>query len=406
MFPTLLHGLRTQLHADSLETTQQMSRFVLGQRPGLRLLDRGLRQSTRLASAFAILNAARCYLRMREHGPAGGILACAYRPNERRATDELRGILGTLPWCDIEIDLREVTGRALEFRPERLTSIARLLARRFEPFRMVRAIELLAFHQRLSLLLDRGDYRIAVMSSYSNPWGIALNIAARRRGIPVVLVMHGMPQSPLPRLDYDLAIVSNAAARDTLLRAGCRIDRFILKSGSAQYRPMAALPTRDATVGVLLSKDPAPARVTAWLHALAHHPRIGKIVVRKHPANLWTGLEDAVGARISTEGSTLDAIRRCDLIVAGNSSVHVEAVAAGVPSVYVTDLDGAGDVVGFEESGLVWPCDDPAALDLDAIDPFYARPAWRTVLGRYVNLDQTDADVAAETRAAFRELGV
>ena len=41
---------------------------------------------------------------------------------------------------------------------------------------------------------------------------IALNVAARRRGIPVVLVMHGASLWPLPRLEYDLAIVNNLAA--------------------------------------------------------------------------------------------------------------------------------------------------------------------------------------------------
>jgi hypothetical protein len=278
----------------------------------------------------------------------------------------------------------------------------------------VRAVELLGYEARLARILARGGYRVAVMSSYSNPWGIALNIAARRRGIPIVLVMHGMPLWPLPRLDYDLAIVNNQAAYETLTRAGCRIDRVIIKSGRARYRPMpAALPARGMTVGILLSKDPVPERVTMWLHALARHPRVDAIVVRKHPANLWNSLDEAVTATelagrvsISTTPSIVDDIRRCNLVIAGNSSAHVDAVAAGVHSVFARGLDGApDDVLGLVRDGVVFAVNEPSSLDLDELVRFYARTTWLGGLRRHVNTDQDDDAVAAAMRTAFRELG-
>lgn len=385
---TLLYGLQTQLAADGAETTQQIARFLLEQRRGLRLLDRALRYDS-FAKAFAVGNAARCALRMTERGPSGGVLAFSYRANERRATDEVHAMLD-MPWCDIEL----AASLGFELEPRRLARIAGMLARRYEPFRMLRAVEMLAFHARLSSMLER--YRVAVMSSYSNPWGIALNVAARRRGMPIVLVMHGMPQWPVPRLDYDLAIVNNRAAHETLVRAGCRIDRVIVKSGLAHYRPIKSLPAIP-TVGVLLSKDPDPARVRAVIDELAPRP----VIVRKHPANLWDGVDALASDRvsISTLPSSLDDVRRCDVVIAGNSSVHVDAVTAGVPSVYVRDLDRAGDdILGFVRDGLI--CDD-----LDTVQAFYARPTWRAALGKHVNLEQDQAAVAAETRAAFQELG-
>jgi hypothetical protein len=416
---TLLYGLKTQLETDSTETAQQVARFVIEQRRGVRLLDSALRRTahTPIARAFAALNATRCYLRMRESGPTGGVLSCAYRANERAATDLVRAMLGTTKWCDVEIDFRDVRrdlAAATALEPRRLARIAGLLARRYEPFRMLRAVELLGYDARFARILDGGRYRVAVMSSYSNPWGIALNIAARRRGIPIVLVMHGMPLWPLPRLDYDLAIVNNQAAYETLLRADCRIDRIIVKSGRARYRPMpAALPATEMTVGVLLSKDPVAERVTTWLHALARDPRVGAIIVRKHPANLWTKLDEALSATelvgrvsISTTPSIVEDIRRCDLVIAGNSSAHVDAVATGVRSIFARGLDGApDDVLGLVRDGVVFPTNEPSSLDLDEVVRFYAHSAWLTGLRRHINIDQDDDAVAAATRAAFRELG-
>jgi len=73
------------------------------------------------------------------------------------------------------------------------------------------------------------------MSSHSNPHGVAFNLAARKFGVPVVLITHGMPIRPVVRLTYDLAVVHNEAARQTYAEEGCRMDRIIVHGRGQNY---------------------------------------------------------------------------------------------------------------------------------------------------------------------------
>ena len=95
----------------------------------------------------------------------------------------------------------------------RTIGLARALMRRYGVFRALRVVELFAYYRRYASSLPARQFNLAVMSSHSNPHGIALNLAARRFGAPVVLVTHGMPIVPIAVLDYDLAIVECEASR-------------------------------------------------------------------------------------------------------------------------------------------------------------------------------------------------
>ena len=77
------------------------------------------------------------------------------------------------------------------------------------------------------------------MSSHSNPHGIALNLAAKQSGVPVVLITHGMPVRPIARLDYDLAIVEGEASRQVYEDAGCRMGYVVVKSRQCDHVPHA-----------------------------------------------------------------------------------------------------------------------------------------------------------------------
>ena len=124
----------------------------------------------------------------------------------------------------------------------RVFRIARLLHRRHEFFKVLRVAELVGYYARYLGIFRSGRFRLALMSSHSNPHGIAFNLAARKCGVPVVLVTHGMPVRPVARLGYELAVVHCEAARQTYLGAGCRMDRVLLHGRRQDYAPM---PSRE-----------------------------------------------------------------------------------------------------------------------------------------------------------------
>lgn len=414
----LRHGISTQLQNDSSPMVSEIVEYVLAERRAVRWLDSGLRSAaaTRLPDYFAVANGMRCFASLRPVGAGGGVLACAKRENELRAVKNLRESLGDLPWSDIEFRLRG----ALDRRGSRAGGVghlartarlARSLRRKHDVFHVVRAIEFLSYYERIGQILDGGSYRVAVMSSYSNPWGIALNLAAHRRGIPVVHVMHGQPVWPVPRLDYELAVVNNQASYDLLLRAGCRISRVIVRSAAGRYRPLPfSLPQRKMTVGLFLSKQPRKDCVISWIRGLLRTNGVDLIRLRPHPANLWTGIAGALeefpaGRVIVSNGSAADDLARCDLVIAGNSSVHIDALTAGVHSVYSGGLDhSARDGLSLVAEGLVFEADDVDSMRTEDILRFYQTPEWAARFRRHANLDQDDAEVASETRSAFNEL--
>lgn len=417
---SLRRGIATQIRNDSSPMVSEIVKYVLAERRAVRWLNAGLRSTsaTRLPDYFAVANGMRCFASMRPVGTAGGVLACARRENELRAVKNLRESLGGLPWSDIKFGFRGAleplgsgAGGIRHFA--RTARLARDLRRRHDMFHVLRALELVFYYDRIGQILDGGRYRVAVMSSYSNPWGIALNLAAHRRGIPVVHVMHGEPVWPVPRLDYELAVVNNKASYELLLRAGCRINRVVVRSATSRYRPLPlALPRRNLTVGLFLSKQPRKDSVLAWIRSLLRTGGVESIRLRPHPANLWAGisaaLEEFPADRVTlSDGSAADDLRRCDLVIAGNSSVHIDALTTGVHTVYSRDLDhSAGGGLSLVADGLVFEaCDIGAgAMRTDDILRFYGTPQWASGFRRHVNLDQDDAEVAGETRSAFNEL--
>ena len=304
-----------------------------------------------------------------------------------------------------------------DMRLQPILRIARLLHRRYEFFKVLRVVELIGYYTRYLGIFQHARYRLAVMSSHSNPHGIAFNLAARKCGVPVVLITHGMPVRPVAKLSYDLAVVHCEVARQIYLEAGCRMDRVLIHGRRQDYSPMpaASLPERLA-VGIFLCKDVNEERLRALVDRLAVDPRVSRILVRPHPKNLWLGLDTWIASRKdqrirrSPTGPVFRDLEESDIVLAGNSSVLVDAVTAGRPSGYVTGLDyGPADLHEFVARGLIYQIQDEAcghnkALDFGKMLCFYQRSDWSKVVRLFANIDEDAASVTAQASAAMLEL--
>jgi hypothetical protein len=294
----------------------------------------------------------------------------------------------------------------------RVFSIARRLHRRHEFFKVLRVVELVSYYARYLGLFRGGRYQLALTSNHSNPHGIAFNLAARRCGVPVVLVTHGMPVRPVARLRYDLAVVHCEAARRTYLEAGCRVERFLIHGRRQDYAPMPAGPLAGRlSVGVFLCKDVNEGRLRALVERLLADARVGRVLVRPHPKNLWVGLDAWIASRKeprlrrSPAGPVSQDLAAADIVLAGNSSVLVDAVTAGRPAGYVAGIDhGPADLHEFVARGLIYPIEEGRGFDPDAMLRFYRRPDWPNVLRLFANVDEDGAAVAARVREVMRGL--
>ncbi len=417
----LSSGMKALIACDSGAVVAGIVDFVVSQHASLRVLTRALARAdgTPLGIAVIVLNGLRCYLGVRVSGHGRAVVAVR-RPNERRAVVDLKRMIPDCQWTELLFEWRLAPMAAALAKLcrtaitdcRRTIRLARTLMRRYGVFRALRVVELLAYYRRYCELLAGRQFDLAVMSSHSNPHGIALNLAARRFGAPIVLVTHGMPIIPVAPLDYDLAVVECEASRRIYEDAGCRMSHVVIKS---RKRDCAALrlplPSRGLRVGVFLSKDPIEERVVLCVNALLTSSRVTKVLVRPHPVNLWSGLAermDSLGdrrVRLLSERSLAMDLRECDLVLAGNSTVLLDSVVAGCPACYVRGLDhGPYDVQSFVRDGLVCELTQPWSIDHGAILRFYDQHGWPAVLRRYADVDRDEAEVARAVRAALSSL--
>jgi hypothetical protein len=415
-------GIRGLLRCDEAEVVEGIARYVMSQHGSLRVGSAlmGRARGTRLPSATALLGGLTRFLEVRAGESREGVVWVARLGNERRAVEALPQLLPETDWTEWKFRRRPDAAalRALAgLRPasiRRAFRLARRLHRRHEFFKVLRVLELLGYYARYLSLFRGGRFRLAVMSSHSNPHGIAFNLAARRCGVPVALVTHGMPVRPVARLSYDLALVHCEAARQTYEEEGCRMGRVLIHSRRQHHAPMpdAPLPRRLA-VGVFLCKDVNEGRLRELVERLLADPRVSRVLIRPHPKNLWRGLGERVAARreprlsLSTGNTVFQDIVASDVLLGGNSSVLAEALTAGRPAAYVPGLDhGTPDLHAFVARGLVYEYRDGRGLDPEAMQRFYLRPDWPAALRLFANVDEDEASAASRLREALREIAM
>jgi hypothetical protein len=420
----LLRGIKSILRCDEAETVHGIADYVVSQHRGLYLLSElALRtRSTPIPGVIALVGWLRSFLAVRPGDRCEGAAWIARLGNERGAIEKLPVLVPEIGWTELEFNsLPDVSGLRILVRSlrkyaqvSRIFRIVRLLHRRHEFFKALRVVELIGYYSRYLNIFQRGCFSLAVMSSHSNPHGIAFNLAARRCGVPTVLITHGMPVRPVARLSFDLAVVHCDVARQTYLEEGCRLDRVLIHGRRQHHVAMFAgqLP-EHLTVGVFLSKDVNEERLRVLVDRILGEPRVSRILIRPHPKNLWTGLDKWIASRqslqvhLSRGGSLFRDLQNSDVVLAGNSSVLIEAVVAGRPSGYVPGLDhGSPDLHAFVARGLIYPIDHGVCFNPDAMLRFYQQPDWLAVLRLFADVDEDEVSVVRRAIAIMRELAL
>lgn len=419
-FWLLYGGVKSLLRCDNAEVVQGIARYVISQYRSLQVSTEYIesKKGTAIPDFIAFLSGVTRFLEVCFDGSNEKIIWIARYDNELHAIEKLRKLIPDLSW--IKIDFRRPsTFKAISALIRRLLPnwrhlfrIARLLHRQHKYFKVFRVIELISYYSRYSGIFEKGDFRLAIVSNHSNPHGIAFNLAARRCGVPVVLVTHGMPIKPVAKLNYELAIVHCEIARQIYLDAGCKLDKIIIHGRKQDYASMPALHLPHLVkVGIFLCKDVNEGRLKAITNKLLAHPRISHVLIRPHPKNLWLELESWVKSpknprlQISSNKSVFGDLKNLDVVFAGNSSVLVEAVTAGRPAVYLPNIDhGLPDHHQFVSHGLIFQMDEAENFEPDEVLNFYLRPEWLELLHRFANIDEDEMAVEVKIKSALVEL--
>jgi hypothetical protein len=415
----LSDGIRNLMRSDQAEIVSEIADYVISQYRVLQISTEFIekRKGTAIPGFIALLSAVTRFLEVVEDQSGEKIVCVARYDNERKAIDKIRQRLPQIGWSELKFRRRPTfSGLSALFKEllplwRRLFRISRRLHRQHKYFRVFRVIELITYYVRYLKIFEKSDFELAITSNHSNPHGIAFNLAARKCGITVVLVTHGMPIRPVARLSYDLAIVHCEIARRIYLDEGCKLGRVLIHGRKQDYAPMPlSLPER-LKIGIFLCKDVNEKGLQELTERLLKNPRVSRVLIRPHPKNLWREIETWIDAvnnpqlQKSESGTVAGDFESLDIVFAGNSSVLVEAVTAGKPGIYVKNLDcGPFDLHRFVERKLIYPMDDQLNFNFDDILKFYLRPDWLDVLRLFANIDEDETQVEAQIEIMLREI--
>lgn len=410
----LYSGVKNMLRCDEAEVVHGIADYVVSQHWSLRLLSNLLERTrdTPVPGFIGLIGWLRCFLSVRPGQRNDGAAWIARLSNERRAIERLLPTAQDLHWSELKFHSRPdaATLRSLtrHVSPRRIFKLVRRL-RSYDFFKVLRVVEFIGYYTRYLKIFQNSRFNLAVMSSHSNPHGLAFNFAARKCGVPVVLITHGMPIRPVARLSYDLAVVHCEFARRIYNEEGCRMDEVFTHGRLQDYVPMPGQLPERLNVGVFLCKDVNEKRLQTLVTRLLTEPNVSSIRIRPHPKNLWVGLEDWIAKHheprlgVSWGASVFDDVESVGVVLAGNSSVLIDAVTAGRPAAYVADLDhGPYDLHRFVECGLIYPMSDEWSPD--SMLQFYQRPGWLNVLRLFANIDESEETVVMKTAARMRHL--
>lgn len=418
----LLHiGIKSLLKCDEAETVRGIARYVMRQyqvlRVGADFVER--RRHTSIPPIAAFLGAVTRFLEVRNVGQKNGIVWVARLENERREIEKLLTLLPEIEWTEITLR-RPPDGAAISALPRRIFPLRRrifklvrhLLRRDYEFFRILRVVEMIGYYAGFLELFQKADFKLAVVSSHSNPHGIAFNLAARRCGIPVMLVTHGMPVVPVAKLSFDLAVVHCEAARQIYIEEGCRIEQFFVHGRRQDFRPMPeTLPDKNLTAGIFLCKDINENRLIELIEQLLREPKISRILIRPHPKNLfvkfdeWLDALDSKRIERSFNQSVFLDLEKSNIVFGGNSSVLIEAVTAGKPACYVSRLDyGSEDLHRLVAEKLIYQFGNNDRLDFSDVLNFYHHADWIKILSLFADFDRDESLVNEQISVAIQKL--
>lgn len=192
----------------------------------------------------------------------------------------------------------------------------------------------------------------------------ALFFAAKTNQVPTIYIQHATVTKDFPPLEFDLSLLEGSDALDKYSAKGIsgaikligmpRFDAFVQKRKMLNSNSVNTLGMAFNTL------DSIPVILSLVKRLIVVYPSI-QIVIRKHQKDLrdFTSPFGDYLANVSFSDALtedpFDFILRCDLLLSGNSSIHLDARLLNVPSLFY-DFDRVShvsDLYGFLSRGFV-----------------------------------------------------
>lgn len=230
--------------------------------------------------------------------------------------------------------------------------------------------------------LAHGAQAVIVTSDYS-PDGAAMTAAANVSGAKTIYIPHALPSLAIERyymLGFDYYLLQSEAMMRRFSHWR-KIDGEIFYQGvRGSYAPLqlANLDASRVKIGILLSGATRMDRLRELIISLLKQHTPEMILVRGHPVDFtnpdFSALTQIDGRVKISQGAALEEdVGACDVMISSNSTVIVDSLRMGTPTVFYDGLDDLPyDYNGLVSDGLV-PAMKDTQLDIAKVKDFFSR---------------------------------
>lgn len=205
--------------------------------------------------------------------------------------------------------------------------------------------------------------RVLVVASDHDIHGGTLIEVARDLGIKLVYVQHASVTDNFPPLEMDYAFLEGEDALSKYHAAGKgRAQIYLTGMPKADgFRPVATEPDEPLSIGIcfnMLDREVDLEQLLNAISALGHQHRM---IVRPHP-RMTTQQKERLRILASARAAAFSDpaeepvgsfLGRLQIMIAGESSVHLEAALSGVEPVYYAPAFAGRDTYGYLRNGLI-----------------------------------------------------
>ncbi|MGK0389597.1 MAG: hypothetical protein ACI94Y_002341 [Maribacter sp.] len=182
----------------------------------------------------------------------------------------------------------------------------------------------------------------------------AVRIAAKKCGVPVVYIQHASISQYHPRLDFDLALLEGQASLDIYEKKGKAKGKtaFVGMPKFDSFSSLKNTAENVRNVGICTNLLDRIEDIENTIQQLTQQFPDINFSYRPHPSDKR---KVSTSIPFSKDESIFDFLQRQDLLIAGNTSTHLEAVLMNVVSVHyeITPVEEKfKDYYGYIQYGL------------------------------------------------------
>ena len=276
-----------------------------------------------------------------------------------------------------------------------------IILKRYDLFIALRSIQYLAYYDRFDFEIDKRNTNMIIIFTDANPHGRALMQLAHKKDIGLCFISHGEPNEPIPPVYCDIVYLLGERSLLRYKKSKSRFGKVLYHGHKNIFKRIREVEFRkNVRIGIFLSKSTGLDEVVKLNYLLEETFRCESILIREHP-NM--GLSKKEKNRLLenpkiqiSDGKSIDRdIEKCDLIFAGNSTVHVDILLRGCPSLYYRGLEKTFfDRYGYIKEGVVldWNID----IIPDDINNFYKDLNNKNRISYYLNTDKDSQESIKE----------